>query len=113
MNDTLDYMTMASAIEASGREMVLTIEGDPDNAVCTLGGCGSAKRVGHDISPRWMSMVSLVDIGSGLWPFAHNATATGSGWWNDLDSSFPPTLSRPPLRAHTLTVYQSATQTQS
>ena len=31
-------------------------------------------------------MVSLVDIGSGLWPFAHNSTnSTVGGWWNDLD----------------------------
>jgi hypothetical protein len=35
---------------------------------------------------HWMSMVSLVDIGSGLWPYAHNSTnATFGGWWNDLD----------------------------
>lgn len=29
--------------------------------------------------------VSLVDIGSGLWSFAHNDTGNG-GWWNDLVS---------------------------
>lgn len=85
-NDTLDYMTMWSAIQASGRDMVLTIEGDPDDATCSAGGCGNAKRVGHDISPLWMSMLSLVDIGSGLWKYAHNATDAGvDGWFNDLD----------------------------
>jgi alpha-galactosidase len=84
-NDTLDYMTMYSAIVASGRDMVLTVEGNPDNAACSRGGCGNAKRVGHDISPRWMSMVSLVDIGSGLYVFAHNGTNDFGGWWNDLD----------------------------
>ena len=31
-------------------------------------------------------MVSLIDIGAGLWPYAHNSTnATFGGWWNDLD----------------------------
>jgi hypothetical protein len=30
-----------------------------------------------------LSMVSLVDIGSNLWPFAHNSSnATVGGWWN-------------------------------
>lgn len=28
-------------------------------------------------------MVSLVDIGSGLWPFAHTSVnASVGGWWN-------------------------------
>jgi hypothetical protein len=77
---------MWRAIQASGRPMVLTVEGDPDDATITHGGYGNAKRVGHDISPFWMSMVSLVDIGSGLWPYAHNSSnATVGGWWNDLD----------------------------
>jgi hypothetical protein len=31
-------------------------------------------------------MISLVDIGAGLWPFAHNSkNASLGGWWNDLD----------------------------
>ena len=43
-------------------------------------------RVGHDITPVWKNMVSLVDMGSGLWPFAHNSTNTSfGGYWNDLD----------------------------
>lgn len=45
-------------------------------------------RVGHDITASWESMVSLVDIASGLWPYAHNASSNlgdGGGWWNDLD----------------------------
>lgn len=85
-NDTLDYSIMWAAIQASGRAMVLTVEGNPDNKVCSAGGCGNAKRVGHDISPNWMSMVSLVDIGSGLWVYAHNSTSSQyGGWWNDLD----------------------------
>lgn len=86
--DNEDYQIMFAAIVATGREMVLTVEGSPDNTICSVqGGCGNAKRVGHDISPQFMSMLSLVDIGSGLWPFAHNATqnATAGGWYNDLD----------------------------
>jgi alpha-galactosidase len=80
------YHSMWLAIEDSGREMVLTVEGAPDNTLMTAGGLGNAKRVGHDISPQWGSMLSLVDIGSGLWPFAHNSTnATFGGFWNDLD----------------------------
>jgi hypothetical protein len=74
---------MWEAIQASGRPMVLTVEGDPDDGLITKGGYGNAKRVGHDIQPYWMSMVSLVDIGSGLWVYAHNSTnATFGGWWN-------------------------------
>ena len=65
---------MWQAIQASGRSMVLTVEGQPDDALCSAGGLGNAKRVGHDISPTYNSMASLVDIGSGLWPFAHNST---------------------------------------
>lgn len=86
-NDTLDYVSMHEAIVAAGRPMVQTDEGAPDNANCSATmACGNAKRVGHDISPSWLSMMSLVDIGSGLWPFAHNSTGQG-GWWNDLDSA--------------------------
>ena len=80
---------MWQAIQASGREMVLTVEGKPTDSIISLGGYGNAKRVGHDISPQWTSMTSLVDIGSGLWMYAHNSTnATYGGWWNDLDSSW-------------------------
>ena len=39
--------------------MVLTVEGNPTDTVITHGGYGNAKRVGHDISPTWLSMVSL------------------------------------------------------
>ena len=86
MTDNELYHGMWLAIQASGREMVLTIEGNPDNSLGSAGGLGNAKRVGHDINPHWNSMTSLVDIGSGLWMYAHNSTnATYGGWWNDLD----------------------------
>ena len=82
------YHAMYEAIQASGREMVLTVEGAPDNALCSAGGCGNAKRVGHDINPNWMSMVSLVDIASGLWPFAHNSSnPLYGGWWSAWTSA--------------------------
>ena len=47
---------MWQAIQASGREMVLTVEGNPDDALMSAGGLGNAKRVGHDISANWASM---------------------------------------------------------
>lgn len=85
-NDTEDYVQMALAITASGRPMVQTDEGAPDNFNCsTYGGCGNAKRVGHDISPSYTSMQSLVDMASGLWVYAHNSTDGRGGWWNDLE----------------------------
>ena len=92
-----DYHRMWEGIQASGRPMILTVEGryvttrlpahifsmgsvvilvltpmcpSPPADIITHGGYGNAKRVGHDISPSWGSMISLVDIGSGLWPFA-------------------------------------------
>ena len=77
------YNRMWQAIQDSGRPMVLTVEGKPTDSIITLGGYGNAKRVGHDISPNWASMTSLVDIGSGLWMYAHNSTnATFGGWWS-------------------------------
>lgn len=73
-------------IQASGRPMILTVEGSPPADIITHGGYGNAKRVGHDISPTWGSMISLVDIGAGLWPYAHNEIDPKfGGWWNDLD----------------------------
>lgn len=35
---------------------------------------------------NFLSMLSLVDIMSGLWPYAHNGSnTTVGGWWNDMD----------------------------
>lgn len=74
------------AMELTQRPMVLTVEGRPTDALISQGGYGNAKRVGHDISPTFGSMISLTDIGAGLWPFAHNSSnPTFGGWWNDLD----------------------------
>jgi hypothetical protein len=84
--DALDYAAMASALEATGRPIILTVEGSPPVALMSKGGHGQAKRVGHDIRPFWYSVVSEVDTSSGLWSFAHNASgASGAGYWNDMD----------------------------
>ena len=85
-----DYSTMQQAIWSVGRPITLTIEGGPDIKSVYTGYCGNARRVGHDISPRWNSMTSLIDVGSGLWPYAHNGSKSANasnpgGFWNDLD----------------------------
>jgi hypothetical protein len=46
--------------------------------------------VGHDIASYWRSAISLVDIGSSLWPFIHNGSRCNdsthvAGWRPDLD----------------------------
>ena len=69
--------------------MVFTIENDAttslgnQNGLVAGGAYGNARRIGHDIDAAWLSMLSLVDLGSGLWHWAHNDTG-GGGWWNDL-----------------------------
>jgi hypothetical protein len=57
-DDNLDYHTMWLALELSGRPMVLTVEGNPDDALITLGGYGNAKRVGHDVSTRVLALTN-------------------------------------------------------
>ena len=89
-----DYKAMQSAIDATGSSLILTIEGQPPFPEVADGSHGNARRVGHDISPHWLSMTSLVDTGSGLWSFAHNDSGKG-GWWNDLDVRAKP-LPTPP-----------------
>ena len=80
-----DYRAMADAIKRAGRPMVLSIEGMPPVQNCSAGGFGNLRRVGVDIEPSWTSMTALVDAASGLWPFAHNGSASRQGFWNDLD----------------------------
>lgn len=79
-----DYGVMQAALDATGRKIVLSVEGMPDVKIVSRGGHGNLRRVGHDISAQWLSMTSLVDLGSSLYPYAHNDTGFG-GWWNDLD----------------------------
>ena len=84
-----DYAAMQRALDATNRSIVLTIEGTPDVRVASVNGIGTARRVGHDIGPSWLSMISLVDIGAGLYPYAHNGSSTASpprrAFYNDLD----------------------------
>ena len=77
---------MFRGLVAAGRPILLSVEGQPDVRVITKGGYGNSKRVGHDITSSWTSMTSLVDIGSGIWPYAHNSTDPAyGGWFSDLD----------------------------
>ena len=47
---------------------------------------GNTHRVGHDIMADWHSILSMVDIASNLWQWAHNDTGLG-GFYNDMDVS--------------------------
>eukprot|EP01116_Phalansterium_solitarium_P024035 TRINITY_DN867_c0_g1_i1.p1 TRINITY_DN867_c0_g1~~TRINITY_DN867_c0_g1_i1.p1 ORF type:complete len:727 (+),score=197.67 TRINITY_DN867_c0_g1_i1:51-2183(+) len=84
-NCLTDYSDMQLGLWASRRPMVLSVECQPPVEIVSQGGYGNMRRVGHDIQPSWKSMTSLVDQGSGLWPFAHNNSGGWGGWWNDLD----------------------------
>ena len=84
-----DYRVMQAAIRKVGAPMILTIEGGPNISEVSGGCCGQARRVGHDISPDWVSMISLVDQASGLAPYAHNGSRSivlpPQPFFNDLD----------------------------
>ena len=66
---------------------MLSGEGGPPPDVCSATGeCGNLRRVGHDITPYWSSVLSMVDLSYGLQPFAHNASGrSGAGFFNDMD----------------------------
>ena len=83
---------MQQALTATGHPIVLSVEGWEDVRVLSKGGHGQTKRVGHDIGDNplrpWYSIVSEIDLSSGLWPYAHNASSAkgdGNGFWNDMD----------------------------
>ena len=83
---------MQQALSATGHPIVLSVEGWEDVRVLSKGGHGQTKRVGHDIGDNplrpWYSIVSEIDLSSGLWPYAHNASSDkgdGNGFWNDMD----------------------------
>ena len=86
-----DYKAMADALTATGRPIVLSIEGWEDVRVLSVGGHGQTKRVGHDIGDNplrpWYSIVTEIDLSSGLHPYAHNGSKSndGNGFWNDMD----------------------------
>ena len=78
---------MQQALDATGRKIMLSGEGGPDPKHCSVTGqCGNLRRIGHDITPFWSSIASMIDLSYRLAPFAHNAsTASKSGFWNDMD----------------------------
>jgi hypothetical protein len=79
-----DYARMQQAINEVGQNMTLAFEGVPEITKVYTGVYGNARRVGHDIEAGWISMITLVDIGSGLWPYAHTDLGQGS-FFNWLD----------------------------
>jgi hypothetical protein len=82
------YAAMQQGIWASGRSMVLSFEGQPDPKQSSECGYGQMRRVGHDMVNTYKSAIGLVDLGSRLFPFAHNGSkynATCGGFWNDLE----------------------------
>ena len=81
-----DYAAQQAAIDSVDREIVLTTEGHPDvTQIWNNGCCGNVARVGTDLSPQWLAVMSLVDHGAQLWRFAHNGSAgvngSSSGFW--------------------------------
>ena len=80
----LDYAAMMTGLKraAAARGVptpLLMVEGQPPFPEAADGRFGDVRRVGHDINANWSSMLSLVDIGSGLWPYAR------PGYFNDLE----------------------------
>ena len=55
------------------------VEGQPSFPSADDGYHGDVRRVGHDINAYWLSILSLVDLGSGLWSYAR------PGFFNDLE----------------------------
>ena len=81
---------MQNALDATGRVFLLSGEGGPDPAICSATGqCGNLRRIGHDITPYWSSITSMIDLSYGLAPFAHNDSAPhGFGFFNDMVLAF-------------------------
>lgn len=79
-----DYAVMAASLKQAAAEQgtlppLLMVEGQPPFPLAADGLHGDVRRVGHDINAKWLSMLSLVDIGSGLWMYAK------PGFFNDLE----------------------------
>jgi alpha-galactosidase len=93
-----DYAAMAAALKAAAAAAgvvppLLMVEGTPPFPLAADGRHGDVRRVGHDINADWLSILSLVDLGSGLWKWARPGTAGSSdgsspgmaGFFNDLE----------------------------
>ena len=66
--------------------IVFSVEGDVDYVQLSENPdlYANTKRVGHDVTPMWGSMLTEIDLASGLWMLAHNDTGNGA-FFNDLD----------------------------
>jgi hypothetical protein len=67
-----DYKAFATALQRAAATHgsltpLLMVEGQPPLPLAADGEHGDVRRVGHDINAEWLSMLSLVDLGSGLW----------------------------------------------
>ena len=78
------YGKMQRALWATGQPTVLAVEGSPPLANLTRGGYGNSSRVGADIRPVWDSIVTLIDQGSGMWPYAGGVNVE-TPFYNDFD----------------------------
>ena len=57
------------------------IDAAPEGAVIR-----QMRRVGHDINAVWLSVMSLIDLAAGLWPFAHPGQPKGGdAFFNELE----------------------------
>ena len=85
-NDTADYRTMQEALIATGREIFHSMEGSPNISMVSgrPADYGGTHRSGHDVMATWFSMLSEIDLASGLHPFVHADEGHGS-FFNDLD----------------------------
>jgi hypothetical protein len=87
-----DYAAMAAGLRVAAEKHavpkpVLMVEGQPLLPLAADGSHGDVRRVGHDIDHVWSNMLSLVDIGSGLWRFAGKEFVgqPGRRFFNDLE----------------------------
>ena len=78
------YGKMQRALWATGRHFVLAVEANPPLVNLTRGGFGNSSRVGADIRPTFDSILTLIDQGAGLWPWAGGEHADRA-FWNDFD----------------------------
>ena len=79
---------MQAGLDATGRKIFYSTEASPPLDVISRRPdlYGNTHRVGHDIMADWHSILSMVDIASNLWQWAHNDTGLG-GFYNDMDVS--------------------------
>jgi alpha-galactosidase len=80
-----DYFEMSKQLQVASNNYhvnkpILMVEGQPPFPAAASGQYGDVRRVGHDINPNWLSILSLIDLGSGL----HSYSKPGL-FFNDLE----------------------------